>query len=327
MSLARDVTGIVLAAGTGTRIRPLSASTPKPLLPVCNKPIALHQLEAMRSIGVRRFRFVVSQLDDQVRAFFGDGSRFGVEIQYVAQREQLGIAHAVLQCEDVVETPFLVFLGDVFMVPTDLERMLERFAEPDTGAVLAVRRDAPELIRRNFTVSLRPDRTVSKVIEKPRHPASDLKGCGIYLFDLPAFDCIRRTPKTAMRDEFEITSSIQILIDDGGTVRIAEVVEWDMNVTTPCDLLACNQWELERRGLDRLEGEGVQIHPEAEVIDSVIGDRAVIQHPIRLTECLVFPDTVVDATGDLTRKLITPDVILSCPARPESSRGEQASAS
>lgn len=307
------VIGIILAAGTGARIRPLSATIPKPLLPVCNKPIALHQLEAMRSIGIVDFRIVVSHLDDKVRAFFGDGSAFGVRIAYVSQEQKLGIAHAVLQCEETVDRPFLVFLGDVFIVPVALETMLARHAEQGSGAVLAVRseRDA-ELIRRNFTVELHADGTVAKVIEKPRHPKSDLKGCGIYLFDPPCFDGIRRTPKTAMRDEYEITNSIQILIDDGFPVSVAEVVEWDMNVTTPCDLLACNQFELKRRGLASLVAEGTHVNPGARVDGSVIGAGAVIQHAITVSGCLVLPDTTVDSTGDLHAKLLTPEVIVSC---------------
>lgn len=306
--------GIILAAGAGSRIRPLSASMPKPLLPVCNKPIAGHQLEDMRAIGIRDFRIVVSHLDDRVRAAFGDGSGLGVRITYVSQEEQLGIAHALLKCEDTVDRPFLVFLGDVFIVPQELGSMMASLREHQAAAVLAVRRESdPALIRRNFTVALRPDGTVARVIEKPRHPQGNLKGCGIYLFDLPAFDSIRRTPRTAMRDEYEITNSIQLLIDDGFPVRVAEVVAWDMNVTTPCDLLACNRRELARRGLDNLVDPTATVHPHARIRGSVVGPRARIEHPIAVDECLVLADTVVDSSGDLHRKLMTPDVILSCP--------------
>ncbi|MFN7974635.1 MAG: sugar phosphate nucleotidyltransferase [Acidobacteriota bacterium] len=313
----RDPIGVILAAGAGARIRPLSHALPKPLLPVCNKPIAQHQLEAMRAIGIQDFRFVVSPLDDKVRGHFGDGSRFGVRVSYVVQSEQLGIAHAVLQCEETVDRPVLVFLGDVYIVPKDLATMVGLLGS-HAMAVLAVRReDDPVLMRRNFTVALRDDGTVARVIEKPRHPANNLKGCGIYLFDLPAFDSIRRTPKTAMRDEYEITNSIQLLIDDGHPVRVAEVVEWDMNVTSPCDLLACNRWELARRKLGSLVGADVRLASGAAVPGSVVGDGASIVHPITVKDCLVFPGTRVDSRGDLEAKILTPEVIISCDARVE----------
>lgn len=309
----KNLIGVILAAGAGARIRPLSHALPKPLLPVCNKPIAQHQLEAMREIGIEEIRIVVGPLDDKVRSYFGDGTQFGVRISYVLQRDPLGIAHAVLQCEETVDRPILVFLGDVFLVPRDLDRMVALLSEPPSMAVLAVRReDDPALIRRNFTVTLRDDGTVARVIEKPRHPASRMKGCGIYLFDLPAFDSIRRTPKTAMRDEYEITNSIQLLIDDGHPVRVADVVAWDMNVTRPCDLLSCNRWELGRRGLSNLVADGARLHPGASAPGSVIGDGATVVHPITLHDCLVFAGTRVDSRGDLEGKILTPEVIISC---------------
>lgn len=321
------IIGVILAAGQGVRIRPLSVATPKPLLPVCNKPIMQHQLEAMAAIGIRDVRIVVSHNDERIRSFFGDGGRFGVAIEYVTQELQLGIAHAVLRCEDVIDRPFMVFLGDVFLVLQELERMVALLGEPGTGAVLAVKREEdPRKIQRNFTVSLRHDGSVGRVVEKPRHPASDLKGCGIYLFDLPAFDAIRRTPKTAMRDEYEITNAIQILIDDGATVRVAEVVTWDMNVTTPCDLLTCNRRELARRELPVLVAESARVHPGARIEGSVIGDGAQVLNPVRITDCLVFPGAVVDATGDLHRKLVTPEVILSCPVPGDGERATPQSA-
>ena len=114
-------------------------------------------------------------------------------------------------------------------------------------AVLAVKEENdPELVKRNFAVILNEDGTVKRVIEKPKSVNSTLKGCGLYLFDLSIFDAIRRTPRTAMRDEYEITDSIQILINDGYRVGTASIIEEDVNLTYPRDLWECNLRQLKK---------------------------------------------------------------------------------
>ena len=123
------------------------------------------------------------------------------------QEEMLGIAHAVSRLEAHVDRPFFLFLGDIFFATENLASMVERFLDGrGIGGVLACKREPNlEAIKRNFVVLLGPDGFVTRVIEKPRHPRTDLKGCGIYLFDLSFFDAVRRTPRTAMRNEYEVT--------------------------------------------------------------------------------------------------------------------------
>ncbi len=230
--MSQNLTGVILAAGKGSRIQPLNLYLPKPLLPVCNKPIIQYQLEDMRDIGVRDVLIVVGHLKEEIISYFGNGSDLGLNIRYVEQKETLGIAHAVAQLENDVDSPFILFLGDIFMVPKNLRSMERLFWERRAGAVLAVKReDNPEYVRRNFAVILHSSGTVTRVIEKPRYITSNLKGCGVYIFDQAIFDAIRRTPRTAQRDEYEITNSLQILIDDGYPVYTAEVIDWDMNMT------------------------------------------------------------------------------------------------
>jgi dTDP-glucose pyrophosphorylase len=310
--------GVILAAGRGTRISPLNLSYPKPLLPVCNKPIMQYQLEEMRAIGVTDLVVVVGHLKDDITRYFGDGSPFGVKITYVEQKQMLGIAHAVAQLESVIDSPFMLFLGDIFSVQKDLPGMVEMFWARKAGAVLAVKRELnPEFIRRNFAVVVHASGTVTRVIEKPRYLTNNLKGCGVYLFDLAIFDAIRRTPRTAQRDEYEITNSIQILIDDGYPVYPIETIEWDMNVTFAKDLLECNHRQLDRLSLNSLIGENVRL-PEATVVErSVIGNNAVIRHPIAVRNSLILGDAVVDATEDLDHMLITPEASVRCDSETE----------
>ena len=311
--MSQKLTGVILAAGKGSRIQPLNLYLPKPLLPVCNKPIVQYQLEDMRSIGVREVIIVVGHLKEEIISYFGDGSALGLQIRYVEQRETLGIAHAVAQLESEVDSPFILYLGDIFLVPKDLQAMEHMFWERQAGAVLAVKREKnPEYIRRNFAVILHAGGTVTRVIEKPRYLTNDLKGCGIYVFDLCIFDAIRRTPRTAQRDEYEITNSIQILIDDGYPVFPAEVIDWDMNITFACDLLECNCSQLRRLGTPYLLGKNVEVHPGAIVQNSVLGDGVRVERPVCIRDSLVFPGVRITSEHDVVRMVLTPDVAIDC---------------
>ncbi len=316
MDPSGDFCGVILAAGRGERLKPLSFSVPKPLLPVCNTPIIQYQVEAMCSLGISEIFIVVGHLSHLIIDHFGNGDRFGVRIRYVHQEKPLGIAHAVAQLEPHIERPFIVFLGDIFMVTRNLEQMITMFRARKAGAVLAVKRETePEFIKRNFTVLLDAGGQVRKVVEKPRFVTSMLKGCGIYLFDLPVFDAIRQTPRTAMRDEYEITTSIQILVNDGYPVFPAEVVDWDMNVTVPCDLLTCNIWQLKAMAKRSLIGDGAVIHPNAEIEGSVIGPGVVVEQPIHIRDSVVLAGSVLTNREDLQQALVTPDALISCQRR------------
>jgi dTDP-glucose pyrophosphorylase len=311
--LTQQLTGVILAAGKGSRIQPLNLYMPKPLLPVCNKPIIQYQLEDMRRIGVRNVLMVVGHLKEEIISYFGDGSALGLNIHYVDQQQTLGIAHAVAQLESQVDSPFILFLGDIFLVPKDLQVMERMFWERRAGAVLAVKRETnPEYIRRNFTVILHASGSVTRVIEKPRYLTNDLKGCGVYIFDLSIFDAIRRTPRTAQRDEYEITNSIQILIDDGFPVYPADVIDWDMNITFACDLLECNLSQLQRLGESSLTGAGVQVHPDAVLQGSVLGDNVIVEQPILIKDSLIFPGTRLSGRQSVERMVLTPDLSIDC---------------
>ena len=311
--MSRKLLGVILAAGKGSRIQPLNLYLPKPLLPVCNKPIIQYQLEDMRRIGVENVIIVVGHLKEEIISYFGDGSSLGLSIRYVEQHKTLGIAHAVAQLENVVDSPFILFLGDIFLVSKNLQTMERMFWERRAGAVLAVKReDNPEYIRRNFAVILHASGTVTRVIEKPRYLINNLKGCGVYIFDLAIFDAIRRTPRTAQRDEYEITNSIQILIDDGYPVFPAEVIEWDMNITFACDLLDCNRSQLKRLGKPCLVGQGADIHSGALIQGSVLGDGVTVEKPIVIRDSLVLSGVRIDSEQDIERMLVSSDVTVEC---------------
>jgi NDP-sugar pyrophosphorylase family protein len=305
--------GAILAAGRGTRMQPFSTRYPKPILPIGNKPLLQHQIELAQAIGIDRFLIVIGHLGYEIAQQLGDGSKLGVKIRYVEQNQSLGIAHALGQLESQINEPVLLFLGDVFFVADQLNRMARTLHDKKASAVLATKEEQdPRAIRRNFTVLTNPDGTVRRLIEKPRHSSTKVKGCGLYLFDQQVFDAIRRTPRTAMRDEYEITDAIQIMVDDGLPVYCEEVIQWDINLTFPHDVLRSNLFQLTREGREFLLGDDVRIHPGADVQRSVIGDRVVIEQPIRVRDSVLFADVVVSSAQDLRRVVLTPDHCIDC---------------
>ena len=166
-------------------------------------------------------------------------------------------------------------------------------------------RQLVEAVRRNFSVRTDGDGRVLRVIEKPRFVESMLKGCGLYLFSLHIFDAIRRTPRTSLRDEYELTDSIQILVDLDLEVRAVPVVAWDMNLTYIGDLVACSRRRLAALGVPSLTGGGCRIAPGTELVETVLGDGVEIRRPARLERCVVMPGAVLDDGADLSDMVIT----------------------
>lgn len=300
------ITGVILSAGLGSRIKPLSFDTPKPLLPVCNKPIMQYQIEALSSAGIKEIIVVVGYLKEKIMEYFGNGSRLGVRIRYIEQEKALGIAHAVGQIEGHIQGPFLLFLGDIFTIHKGLGPVLDTFYRKKSSIVLVVKREEnTEFIKRNFAIQMGRDGLVKRVIEKPRYAINDIKGCGIYLFDLPVFDAIRRTPRTALRDEYEITNSIQILIEDGYRVHISDVVEWDMNVTVPQDLHECNMRQLKGIPAQKVIGQNVVLPEGTEIINSVIGNDVKVASPIRISDSVILSGVNIDGDEDIAGSLVS----------------------
>lgn len=311
--MSRSMTGVILAAGKGSRIDPFNAHFPKPLLPIANKPIIEHHIDIFRSLGIQDVIIVVGHLMDKIITHFGKGDGYGVKIRYVQQQATLGIAHAVGQLNNVLNGPFLLVLGDIYYAPKQLGLMVQQFDKQGGGAVLAVMREPDlEALKKNFTVEQGDDGMVHRVVEKPRKPVNDLKGCGIYLFGEEMFDAIRKTPRTALRDEYEITNSIQILCDDGHPVSVAEVVDWDCNITFARDLLNANIQYLDRHGMDNLIDPTAEVHPDAKLDHVVVGAGAKIAVPANINKAVILPKSTVDRGTNIEEMIISQEEWHQC---------------
>lgn len=310
--------GVILAAGKGARMYPFSEQHPKPILPVLNEPLIARQVRVMKGLGLTTIYVVVGHLGYQIAGVLGNGASLGVELHLVGQESTLGLAHAVGALETYVQLPFLLMLGDIhFHLKAPLRPLIDDVLDGRCNAsLISMYEPDPAMVRRNFVIRADDAGRVSRVIEKPRYVDSQLKGCGLYVFDPHIFDAIRQTPRTAMRDEYEITTSIQILIDDGYVVKHYPIVERDLNLTKPEDLLLINLLELKRQGLGALIDPSAVLPAAATVENSVIGAQAVVRHPIRITNSVIMSGVVVDSDTDLDSVVMSSDATVHCPMLP-----------
>jgi glucose-1-phosphate thymidylyltransferase len=292
------VKGLVLSGGLGTRLRPLTYTGAKQLVPIANKPVLFYALEDLVEAGITDIAIVVGDTQAQIRAAVGDGSRFGARVQYIVQDAPRGIAHGIMIAREFLQDDrFVLFLGDNFL-REGIVPHVEDFRRGDANAqILLYRVRNPQ----DFGVAELRDGQVVHVVEKPKVPPSDLAVIGIYMFDPHVFDVVERL-KPSARGELEITDTIQGLIDSGRRVVPHVVNGWWIDTGKKDDLLEANRLILET--LDRaIEGTldadsevlgRVVISPGAEVHNSVIRGPAIIGENTRIQNAYIGPFTSID---------------------------------
>jgi UDP-N-acetylglucosamine diphosphorylase/glucosamine-1-phosphate N-acetyltransferase len=241
---------VILAAGEGSRMRPLTYTRPKVMLPVANKPILEHLLIEVREAGITDFIFVVGYYDEQVRRYFGNGNRWSVNINYSLQRRQMGTADAVRAVKDMVDGNFLVMNGDIIVRHNDVKRLIEK----DDNAVSVIEVKDPK----GLGVIETRNGHVLRIYEKVEKPPTNLANAGLYLFTPQIFPAIARTPKSP-RGEFEITDSLQIMIEEGKNMFSQEITYW-LDLSYPWHLLAAGEsmlLNLRTENLGRVESNAV----------------------------------------------------------------------
>ena len=222
---------VILAAGEGNRMHPLTYTRPKVMLPLANKPILEHLLLEAREAGIREFVFVVGYHGDTVRHYFGSGYAWQVSIDYVTQRKQLGTAHAVGMVERFVDGKFLLINGDVIVGEKAIRRMMSK----DETTLSLVEVTSPQDLG---VVEVEEGRVV-RIHEKVRKPPSNLANAGLYLLAPDIFPAVLRIKKSP-RSEYEITDSLQLLIDEQHGISY-EVIDYWLDLSYPWDLLTGNE--------------------------------------------------------------------------------------
>lgn len=308
--------GAILAAGRGSRMGILGQSYPKPLLPVANKPLIAHHLQMLRSLGIKEVYIVVGHEAAQIAKTLENGVDYGVRITYVDQGPALGSAHALGRLAPYIDSPFLLLLGDYYFSAPRLARILQR-AIVTGGSIMAAKREPDrQALCEACTLHVDEEGRILRIVEKPKVPTTDLKGCGIYLFQPEIFDAVRRTPRTALRDEYELSISVEIYIQAGYSLYAEEVIEWDMNFTRPVDVLRCNLAWLEQHGRSELVGGGVRMAVGTRLEQAIVGDDVVVAEPSVLREVVVFRGVHLQGESHIERALVTPDRIIACPEEP-----------
>jgi glucose-1-phosphate thymidylyltransferase len=306
---------LVLAGGSGTRLRPITYTSAKQLVPLANKPILFFGLEAIAAAGIHEVGIVVGDTEPDIRAAVGDGSQFRLSVTYLRQDAPLGLAHAVLIARDFLgDEPFVMYLGDNLVVG-GIESIVSEFVhERPCALVLLTKVDHPE----QFGVAeLGPDGDLVRLIEKPASPPSDLALVGIYMFDAQIHQAVRAIEPSA-RGELEITDAIQWLLDRGHTVRphILETPWIDTGKLT--DLLDANQIVLERLttsiegavdDVSRLDGT-VIVGPGAQVIASELRGPLVIGASTKVVRSVIGPSVSLGPHCEVVDAAIEHSVVL-----------------
>lgn len=229
---------VIPAAGEGKRIRPYSEKVPKPMIQVFNRPILAHVIDRCQDAGILNIIIVVNPQSDAVKNYFGDGSEFGVSIEYVGQPKPEGIGHAIGLTEGVIETPFVVYLGDELYIDSDHRGFIQSFETSGFAASIGIMRVEDEsLIRKNYSVEIDLEtHIIQHLVEKPVKLTNNILGCGSYIFNETVFEAIRHTPRSKKKNEIEITDTLNTLRELGYTVGGYFLGGHYLNVTYPTDI-------------------------------------------------------------------------------------------
>ncbi|MEX2704904.1 MAG: bifunctional sugar-1-phosphate nucleotidylyltransferase/acetyltransferase [Candidatus Freyrarchaeum guaymaensis] len=286
---------VILAAGEGTRLRPLTLTRPKQIFPIAGKPLLEHTLNALKNAGISDVLIVVGYLKEKIIEILGNGEKLGISITYAEQPEVLGTAHAASLAERFVgDQPFLLINGDVITKETTYQGLKNKFEREKPDAVLSV---TQVLDPSKYGIVQTENGRVTKIVEKPSQTSpSDYVNAGIYLLPPEIFEAIRETKKS-QRGEYEITDSIQLLIDQGRTTLAYEITSYWFDIGHPWDLLDANKTLVEGTEY-KIEGEvesRVTIIPPVYIgKNTIVRSGTYIKGPVYIGEdCDIGPNSYI----------------------------------
>lgn len=289
--------GLILSGGEGTRLRPITHTSAKQLIPVANKPVLFYGIEAIRDAGIKDIGIIVGDTQEEIKAAVGNGEAFGVNVTYIPQEAPLGLAHAVKIAHDFIgDEPFVMFLGDN-LLKEGITSLVDEFnkGRPNAQILLAKVKDP-----QRFGVAELKGGKVARLVEKPKNPPSDLALVGVYMFDANIFKAVDSI-KPSWRDELEITDAIQYLVDHNLEVIPHVVTGWWKDTGKLEDLLEANQLILEDieprcdgqvDGRSKLIGK-VIIEKGAQVINSTVRGPVVIGENTKVINSYIGPFTSI----------------------------------
>lgn len=307
---------IILCAGKGTRLRPLTHTSAKHLIPIANKPVLFYAIEAIRDCGIKDIGIIVGETREDIGSELKEGSKWGVNISYIEQKEALGLAHAVSVARDFLgEEKFLMYLGDN-LLKNGVESYANKFIQGNYNAfVLLTEVDNPK----QFGVAELEGGRVVRVVEKPKEPVSNLALIGVYFFDKNVHQAIKSI-KPSARGELEITDAIQWMIDKGYKVGAEVIGGWWKDTGKPDDILEANRLILEDIERDvcgakvvdessQISGR-VKIGMETEIINSKIVGPVIIGEKVKVVDSYIGPFTSLSDGVEIKKAEIEYSVVL-----------------
>lgn len=289
---------LILSGGAGTRLRPLTHTSAKQLIPIANKPIIFYGIEAMAGAGIKEFGIIVGETASDVIKEVGDGKRWGVKITYIKQDSPLGLAHAVKISEDFIKNDsFIMYLGDNIL-KEGIPEFINKFnTNKPNSLILLTKVPNPQ----QFGVAeIDKKGKIYKLVEKPKNPKSNLALVGIYLFDNNIFKAVNSI-KPSARGELEITDAISWLLEKDYSVEYHEVCGWWKDTGKPSDILDANRLilkTLENNILGEVDdkteiSDGVVIQKGAKIVESTIRGPAIIGENARIKKSFIGPFTSI----------------------------------
>ena len=310
--------GIILHGGHGTRLRPLTHTGPKQLLPIANKPMSQFGLESIRDAGITDIAIIIGGIaSKKVKEYYGDGEKFGVKITYVEQDEPRGIAHAISLCKEFVgNEKFLTFLGDNILLD-NISNYVKEFEQSDADAsVVLCEVDNPT----RFGIADVKEGIITKIIEKPKNPPSNLAVIGVYLLTPKIFDVIKRV-KPSWRNELEITDTLQMMLEEKQKIIYNTVKENWKDTGTPEDIIQANNIILNKMTpfFEGIKEEGVKISGNVIVGKNsilkngceLIGPIIIGQNCVIEKNCIIGPNTSIGDESKISNSNIENTIVMS----------------
>jgi glucose-1-phosphate thymidylyltransferase len=282
----QSLKGLILSGGKGTRLRPITHTSAKQLVPVANKPVLFYGIEAMAQAGIEDVGIIIApETGAEIRAAAGDGARFGIRLTYIVQDAPMGLAHAVLTAESFLgDSPFVMYLGDN-LLQGGIEDLVAAFQQHNPDALILL---TPVPDPEQYGVAELSNGTVVQLVEKPTEPKTDLALVGVYMFT-PMVHEAAKAIEPSTRGELEITDAIQHLVDRGLRVEPHVVRGWWKDTGRLDDMLAAN----------RLVLDTIQARIEGELIASQVDGRVVVERGARLERSTVRGPAIIGAGAHL----------------------------
>jgi glucose-1-phosphate thymidylyltransferase len=306
--------GLILSGGKGTRLRPLTYTHAKQLVPVANKPVLFYGIEALKEAGISEIGIIVGDTKEEIKQATGDGSRWGLNITYIEQAAPLGLAHAVKISEEFLrEDPFVMYLGDNIL-KSGITSLVEEFQQKKPNAlILLTEVPNPQM----FGVAELDGGRVVRLVEKPKKPASNLALVGVYMFDAHIFEAVKAI-KPSWRNELEITDAIQYLVEHGYEVQPHLVIGWWKDTGKIQDILEANRLILEtvmgsnKGSVDetsRINGQ-VVIEQGVVIKNSIIRGPAIIGENSEISASYIGPFTSIQNDCKIIQTEIEHSIVL-----------------